>query len=542
MNLKSPLPALAFAFSVLFLVAPLLWADEIKLKSGEVLKGTVVFESEEMVRMEVAVTASIKETKVIARGDIESMVKTAPDDVDFEKVSKLVPTGSLLTAENYRQMLETGPDAFLRDHPGSSHVPKVQEIRDTLAKELDQVERGFIKIDEDWISPQERLDFKDLVDSRIRFLRMQNFAKGNNLASLIAAMREFEQIEKSYLGAPVSAQAVELAKEIVPNLGRQIQGLAANVDYQNAEFERSLAASTAEAQARIRAAREREDKTYADSVANDKKAGVKWVQLNPRSKPAIEEYLKLASTELTRLRTYDTAAIVTQGQVLVEADKLLAEGRVAEAAAKRTAAAAISLFLPTGGAKGDPKAGTKAPARPTTGKAGATGGGYLGSLGRRIDARQAEEREKAKAREKAAKSESLTANLRKSGSGTAEGAAEEDPDAPKEETEEADEAEAKPAPEVDEFAALAGAKKGKADAKGAAPAASSKAKSMPSKSRPAPSEDDDENVTPRPRPAPVEEEGGFPTWLIGPILTALVVIAIVVLKVLGIGVGKKEED
>lgn len=532
MNRHRRFPSLAA--TLLSLAAASLAADEIKMKSGDVLKGTIVFENEEMVRMEVAVSASIKETKVLARGDIASISKDAPDDVAFEKVSKLLPSASLLSAENYRQMLETGPDTFLREHPGSRHVPKVKEIRDTLAKELDQVERGYLKIDEDWISPQERLDFKDLVDSRIRFLRMRNFAKGNNLASLLGAMREFEQIEKNYLGAPVSAEAVDLAKEIVPSLGRQLQSLAANLDYQNAEFERSLAASDSQAQERIREARAREDKSYTDAVANEKKAGMKWTQLNPRSKPAVEEYLKMASGELARIRSYDTGALAKQGELLVEADKLLAENRVAEASAKRNEAAAISLFLPSGDGKGGTKAPTKAPTR-STGRGGA--GGYLGSVGSRIEARVAEEKEKAKAREKAAKSQSLTANLKR-----AEGA-EADPDAPKPEGEAS--ADAAPEPEVDEFAALGSATKAKADdAKGGPASGKSKSKAKSpsaSKSKTAPA-DDGEDAEPRPRPVPVvEEEGGFPTWLIGPILTALVVIAIVVLKVLGIG-GKKSEE
>ncbi len=527
-KMNPKLSLLPLVVLLLALVCPPASADEIKLKSGEVIKGTILYESEEMVRIEVPVTPSIKETKMISRADIESIEKTAPDQVEYEKIAKLVPTGSLINAESYRQMIETGPDSFLRNHADSQYAEKVKEIRDTLADELDKVERGFIKIEEDWISPQERTDFKDLVDSRVRFLRMQNYAKSDNLGSLIGAMREFEKIEKDYLGAPVTARAVALAKEIIPRLGRQLQTLAANIDYQTAEFERSLAASTPEAQASIKAAREREDKNYAAAVEKDKKDGVRWVQLNPRSKPAIEEYIKMASSELARLRTYDIAALERQGEVLLEADKFIASNRLAEANNRITSAAAMSLFVQPGDGKG----ASKAPAPRSM--AGGKGSGYLGSLKTRVDARLAEEKAREQAQQQAARSQSLAANLKKSEQSKKGEEAEEG------EKKEGEEAEKEV--EVDDFTALGAARKAKAaegdgTPAGAAPAAKSKASARPAPA-PAPGGDD----APPPPPPVMDDEGGFPTWLIGPILTALVVIAIVVLKVLGIGTGKREEE
>src|SRR5690606_12234328 len=112
-----------------------------------------------------------------------------------------------------------------------------------------------------------KLAYKDLIDSRIRFVRMQGFAKGNNIASYIAAMREFEQIEKNYIGSPAYPKAIELAREVVTNFGRQLTTLEANVDHQNAEYKRSFDASLPDIQAQLKAARDREDKAIADSIA-----------------------------------------------------------------------------------------------------------------------------------------------------------------------------------------------------------------------------------------------------------------------------------
>lgn len=524
------------SFLALGLIAflPVASADEVKMKSGETYVGRITYEADDLVRIEVTISESIKETKILARADIESISKDAPDDVEFNRIQTLVPTGSLMQAEAYRQMLATGPDAFLKAFPDSKHVPKVTEIRATLAEELDKVERGFLKIDDDWISPQDKIDFKEIIDSRIRLLRMENFSEGGNYTSLIAAMREFEAIEKSYAGTPAYAKAVELAKQVVPTLGRQLQSMSRDADYLNAEYQKNLDASRPEVRQQLVEARAREDKTFADSVAADKKEGVKWVQLNPRSKPALDDYLKTASAELARLQTLDTAALAKQGEILYEADKLIAANDLAGARTKIAEAAAIVTQTVATGSK------SKSPSKSKTKSKGKGGSGsYLAALNGKINAITADQAAKAKEREAAAKSQALTANLAKSGAATTPAPTDEPGDRPAEEGEEDTDAEKEAAPEVDEFAALASTQKksdGKTSEKAKAPG---KSKSKSKKG----DEEEDEDPTPaKARPAPVvEDEGGFPFGLIVPILTALLVVTVVVLKVLGIG-GKKGEE
>jgi hypothetical protein len=74
------------------LPASSLHADEIKLKSGQTLNGRITYEAADIVKIEISISASIKETKILGRADIETIVKDAPDDVEFNKIQKLVPT------------------------------------------------------------------------------------------------------------------------------------------------------------------------------------------------------------------------------------------------------------------------------------------------------------------------------------------------------------------------------------------------------------------------------------------------------------------
>jgi hypothetical protein len=543
MNSPKNLPVFCLA-TALLAVLPLR-ADEIKLKSGQTLTGRITYEAADIVKMEIPISASIKETKIIGRADIASIVKDAPDDVEFNKIQTLVPTASMVNADAYKKMLETGPDAFLKNFPGSAHTPKVKEIRATLADELDKVERGFMKLEGEWLSPQDKLSYKELIESKIRLLRMESSAKGNNYSQLIAAMREFEVIEENYFGSPAFPKAVELAKQVVPVLGRQLQSMASSVDYQNAEYEKALAASTPEARVQLTAARAREDQLYTDSVAADKKAGVKWVQFNPRNKQGIEEALRLAATELTRIRAFDTAALTKQAELLVEADKLIAADKITEA--KTKIAEASSIVGQTAAANTTKSKST------SKGKGNAKSGSYLATLNGKISDRITEEQSKAKAKAAASESEALTANLRKKEEAktdeTAEGAGEASDDeaanaenAKDGEMKEGEEKAGEPV--VDEFAALGASTKSTSKKTEEKEKETSKKSKSKSKKAPADEEGDEEvdgEVVKKTRPAPVVEEEGLPFWVIPGGITLLAVIGIVVMKVLGLG-GKKSED
>lgn len=547
MNSPKILPPLLLASALIGLLP--LGADEIKLKSGQTLTGRITYEAADIVKIEIPVSASIKETKIIGRADIESIVKDAPDDVEFNKLQTLVPAASMLSAENYRKMLETGPDAFLKNHPGSKHVAKVKEIQATLAEELDKVERGFMKVDGEWYSPQDKVAYKELIESKIRLLRMESNAKGNNYSQLIAAMREFEVIEESYLGSPAFPKAVELAKQVVPALGRQLQSMAANVDYQNAEYEKALAASNPEARARLAAARAQEDQAFSQAIDADKKAGVKWLQFNPRNKQGIEEALRLAAAELARIQAFDTAALAKQAEILVEADKLIAQDKIADARTK--VAEATAIVTQTTGASASKSKST--PKSSSKGKGNAKAGSYIAALNGKINDRIAEEQAKAKAKAAASESEALTANLRKAGDATDTGTTEEAGKAEGEETAETaatgetagDTApkEDKPAAEtpVDEFAAL-GASSKKSDSKEKEKESGKSSKSKSKKSDAGDEGEDEEGTKEKkPRPAPVVEEEGMPFWIIPGGITLLAVIGIAVMKFLGLG-GKKGDE
>ena len=491
-------------------------SDQIKMKDGTTHEGRITLETDDIVKIEVSISESIKETKLLSRKDILNITKDSQEDLDFNKLQGLVPTASMMSADAYKSAIETGPNSFLQKYPASVHVEPVKKIKATLEEELEKVERGFIKLEEDWVSPQEKAQFPELVNSRIRLLNMQRIAKGGNHNAIIGAMREFENIEENFYGTPAFPRAVELAKQLLPNLSNQLQRLARDVEYRNAEFERTKAQMDEIARQGIDAARAREEAQYQAGLAADKKAGIRWVRLNARSKASIDGYLKMVSDELKSLNTFDIEGLKKQSAALQEVDELIAKNNFLLAESKLEDAAKISTRINSDSKKKSSKKGGR--------------GSYISTLKTKLVQSRAKEAELAKAREEAAKSQALSGKMKsKSEKKSSAGDVEEAPEVDEDKQKAAEAA----------LAALA-ASAPKTSEKEDEKSSKSKAKSKKSKSsKRDDDEDEDEKDEKRERTRSSGGGGGISITRIIQIGTVLLLIAVVAFKYLGIG-GNKE--
>jgi len=472
------------------------------MKDGTVYQGRITYEGDDIVKIEVSISASIKETKILGRGDVAEVKKDAPDDVEFLKLEKLIPTKSLMIASAYQTALDTGPRAFLRSFPDSKHAEKAKAMEKTLLEELDKVERGFIKIEEDWISPQDKKKFAAQVESRIRLHKMRTVAQFGNYNGYIAAMREFEALEQRYYGTPGFATAVVLASQVIPALGRQLQTMQRDADYRQAQYEQNKANLDATSKALVEQARVREEQAYLAGLEIDKKSGTNWMRLNPNSKASITSYLDFASKELKRVKEYDTKILTTQAEKFVKVDELVEGGNFGRAELLMKEALALTGKKPSKSSSKSKK-----------------GSSYIAILSEKIRNKKSEFSAMAKAKEEAAKSESITKRMEKSEKMLGLSI----PEAQKGESTIGSDA-------ASDFAALSGAKKKKE-----APAEEKTESAKKGSSKGADSDKKREPVV----SAPIDEGGGFPVGLIIPLITVLVIIGVVLFKVFG---GKKDEE
>lgn len=381
---------------LLFLGISAARADIVKMKNGTNYEGKITLQTPDLIKIEVPITDKIKETKTLAMKDVSEVIKTAADDAMFSKIQKMVPTDSLLSAEKYRSMLTTGPEAFLSQFAGSKHKEEVEKIKKTLEEELDKVERGNIKLEGEWYTPQDRNDFPKLIESKIVLYRMKNNAAGGRYLNYISAMRDFETLETKYFGTPAFAEAVGAAQKILPVLGQQLKGLRRDVDVKNAQWEASKNALNEVDRQRVEAARNREEAQFAAAVAADKKAKIRWTRVNPRSPSALDAYLQFAASEYKRINDLNSTLISERAEALVEVDQMIQKGELDRAKIKLAAAAELPISDKGNAKKSSSKGSTS----------------YAGALREKLNEKESEKKAIAKAQSDAKKSEALAANLK----------------------------------------------------------------------------------------------------------------------------------
>lgn len=313
---------------VLTLFAASSRADTVKLKSGETLEGRITQEGSDYIRLEIAVSATIKDTKVIARGDIAEIVKAAADDVALSELRKKLPVPSLTKASIYRKLIDSGPKKFLEEFPASPHRAEVEKLLADLSAEFDKVERGHIKLEGEWISPLRRKQFKALTDSRIqRILMKRSLAQGNFLGTL----RSFEILEEQYWGSPAYATAIPDVKKLLPVFGQRLTRALRDVEYRNKKWEEDKALLGDLQREQVEKARAREIDNFNRAVEREKTAGIKWMSISDNSAESLSGAIQLVREEMERINSVNIASLSTLAEELVKADELIAEGKLAAA-------------------------------------------------------------------------------------------------------------------------------------------------------------------------------------------------------------------
>lgn len=331
-------------FLLLFATCSLLHADTVFMKDGTQIEGEVQFQNDQLVKIRIQISKGISETKTLDRKLIEKVVQTAPDDSAFIEMQKLVPTKSLLTANDYRGMLAKGPDSFLRLYPGSKHLEDAKLIKETLTIELERVQQGEVKLGERWFTQEEQIEFEKSFDAEVHFFRMKDHLSKKLLVDLIAGMREFEILEKQFFETPAFAKAIPLAQETVPAFGRRLQELRRDADAKNRQWERAKLALGSGPRKEVEDQRKREMDQLADSIKQQRDAGINWVQVDDRDSEGLDEYIEFAVEELERIKLYSPENALRKSILLTECDKAFVSESYDKAILKLEEAEAISVW------------------------------------------------------------------------------------------------------------------------------------------------------------------------------------------------------
>ncbi len=498
-------------------------ADVVTLKDGTSVEGRIIVEGTDMLRIEVQVTPSIKETKTYSMTDVAKVEKTAADKLAFAAVKELVPTRSLLSASDYDRMIKDGPKKFLSSFADSEHKAEVEKILTDLVAEKERVQRGGIKLDGEWIDRDERQLYRFAVDARVRLDRIRQKAEADNL---IGALRDFDTMGDSYAETPAYVTAVEEAQSIISAWGGTLQRKLANVDILNERDDASLKLAAEDQRRQTQDAREAERQRFSDLLRQEKEEGVVWVSVSDRDRQSLENAVSIAKTQLEKLRALDIAGLKKQAEGLTEANRLLGEGDLAEARLAIAESAVGRSSSSKSRSRSRSKSKTDTNTTPTS---------YSQWLTQRITEEETTLAENARAKAAAAEA----AEAAKIAAGGA---------AKKDDSEATTDGEAKAdgeTPAATDASASAGtpsraeimaAEKAREQAKKAAKEKADADADSKKKSRTKKGSSDDDDGEDKKKPAPAAASGGgISIQILVPIIAVLLMVTILVLKKLGIG-------
>jgi hypothetical protein len=281
-------------------------ADSITLVTGEKISGTIKSETDTDVTIEVPVSASITDERVIRKQDISKVEKEQPDEIAYLQLIKVQPNPQYsYTSETYDPILAS-LNAFETSYPNSTYLPDIKKLADAFQDEKKHVDAGQFKYLGQWLSKEEALR------QRVQILAIQVYDTMQQQAAagdLVGAMQTFSSIERDYGTTRSFPPAVALAQRVVAGLQQELMGRMQAVRAEQIQLRQTIAATPEPEKSHIIAQEKAQQDQDAAAIAAAIHSGVKWVPLIPRSQVSVETLQKVAATEAPRLAGIPVASM-----------------------------------------------------------------------------------------------------------------------------------------------------------------------------------------------------------------------------------------
>lgn len=274
-------------------------ADTFFLKDGTKLDAKVISEDTESYTLEVQVTPTIKDERVVAKADVEKIEREKLDLTAFEKIKDLVPTPDLLTSDEYDARI-LPVTKFLKEYPRSSKAKDAQVILDTLKKEAEAVAQGGIKLDGNIVEAAEFQSNAFEMDARVGAAKVRAAAAKSDW---LGALREFEKLEPFQSTAvyrdllPVVSRVLASYKAVI---NEWISTREARVATRRTDLDRMSPDDKANTLAALREEAAGIDARYA----REKSENLRWVTPHPFHANALSDNSSAIENELQRIEHY----------------------------------------------------------------------------------------------------------------------------------------------------------------------------------------------------------------------------------------------
>jgi hypothetical protein len=273
------------------------FADTVILKSGEKMEGRILNESETEVTIEVPVTASIKDQRVIKKADVAKIEKVQPDLETWATLKNLGIAQESQDSADYQRAINL-LNGFVTQYPQSAHAAEAKTKISQLQEEQKRVEAGELKLGGKWMTADEVKEERVQINGRILLGRMKAYASAGQL---VEAMNAFDAIDKTANGSASFPDAIVLARQILPTLKSAAEQRKAQVKTQAEERKRRLQNVQGPERQQLETLQKQQVAQTDAMVANYEKSGAKWLPLNPANDKSLSALSSKATSELSNV-------------------------------------------------------------------------------------------------------------------------------------------------------------------------------------------------------------------------------------------------
>lgn len=290
-------------------------ADTFILKDGTSLEGSILKEDATSYMIEVQVTKTIKDERVIAKEDVVRVEPEKKDFTAFESISQLVPAPDALTADEYAARINS-VEKFLRDYRSSSKSSQAKAILSSLKDEANEILAGGIKFDGKIITAAEyRANALD-IDAGIQEASIRALLKQGRH---VEALRAFNAFERDFRNTKARAALLPLIIQSINGYLAQTAQSLAGYDARAKEREIGLQRMHPDDRRQTLAALAEEAAELEKRFKEEKDAKIGWVSPHPSYKPSLDETMTFGKQEITRLSATAKQPVVDAGTAFRDA-------------------------------------------------------------------------------------------------------------------------------------------------------------------------------------------------------------------------------
>ncbi len=308
-------------------------ADTFFLKDGSTVEGSIVREDESSYVVDVQVTKSIKDERILAKADVTKVQRQKPDLIAFPAIAELVPAPDSLTADQYAARIRA-VEKFLSEHRGSSKTPDAREILATLKAEANEILAGGIKLNGKIVPPSEYRANAYEFDARAKEAEIRALIKE---ARYLAALRAFSEFDRDFRSTVPRAALAPLITQVMNTYLAEISQLLVSYEARLKQRQSGLEQMNLADRRRTETAIAEETAGLAARFKAEKEAKTGWVTTHPFFKPSLDETMTFGKQEIARLAAGGGVSAIDGGKAYRDALQKIQSG-----ADKAAVTAAIS--------------------------------------------------------------------------------------------------------------------------------------------------------------------------------------------------------